>query len=121
MKKPNNLDEPKQPLRSGLGTCTGSFIQDEEAPNSFTNDNQTKVASAHRGKHNESGQLSLDELQPQREGRSAYIGQSALRRGMSPPANIKELSSGSQSSENIVDHHTPHSDATQNKLNESRY
>lgn len=32
--------------RSGLGTCTGSFIREEEMPNSFTNDNRTKVGSS---------------------------------------------------------------------------
>ena len=31
--------------RSGLGTCTGSFIREEEMPNSFTNDYRTKVGS----------------------------------------------------------------------------
>ena len=39
--------------RSGIGTCNGSIIHDEETVSSLLNDNITKVASALRSKDGE--------------------------------------------------------------------
>ena len=113
--------------KNGLGTTTGSMIKEEVVPNCHTNENRTKVknemvhdvqievidqlnAVKSQGYQTKSSgdeiQLSHVALGLSKSGGSGglnYLGQSALQRGMSPPAHVKELSSDSRSSANIVE------------------
>ena len=123
MKRANFLEEHK--------SATGSFIKDEDPHNSSTNNNRTKVATSKRAEE----VLEIDAFEPSEMfGASGYhsrphesrllrehIGHSALQRGMSPPANVKELSSDSRSSANIIEQQSPSIEATQKSMNSSHY
>ena len=125
MKRASLLDASH--YKSGLGTATGSMVREEIVPNCVTNDNQTKVKNemVHNvqieiidqlnavksqgyqtkssGDDITSSQVALKLCKSGGSGGLNYLGQSALQRGMSPPAHVKELSSDSRSSANIVE------------------
>ena len=125
MKRASFLDASH--YKSGLGTTTGSMIKEEIVPNCHTNENRTKVKNEmvhdvqievidqlnavksqgyqtkSSGDDIPSSQVALKLRKSGGSGGLNYLGKSALQRGMSPPAHVKELSSDSRSSANIVE------------------